>query len=61
MRTRIWRRRSKADTALGRFGEVSDIASVVAFLASDAGRWVTAQVIEGEWRLQALTRAEASG
>ncbi|WP_372348583.1 SDR family NAD(P)-dependent oxidoreductase [Streptomyces sp. KL116D] len=36
----------EADTALGRFGEVSDIASVVAFLASDAGRWVTAQVIE---------------
>ncbi|MFB6773878.1 SDR family NAD(P)-dependent oxidoreductase [Streptomyces sp. NPDC056337] len=36
----------EADTALGRFGEVSDIASVVAFLASDEGRWVTAQVIE---------------
>ncbi|MBN6038415.1 SDR family NAD(P)-dependent oxidoreductase [Amycolatopsis sp. 195334CR] len=36
----------EADTALGRFGEASDIAEVVAFLASDAGRWVTAQVIE---------------
>lgn len=36
----------EADTALGRFGEASDIASVVAFLASDEGRWVTAQVIE---------------
>ncbi|MGE8359933.1 SDR family NAD(P)-dependent oxidoreductase [Pseudomonas sp.] len=36
----------EADTALGRFGEPSDIAAVVAFLASDAGRWVTAQVIE---------------
>ncbi|RDD85415.1 SDR family NAD(P)-dependent oxidoreductase [Streptomyces parvulus] len=36
----------EADTALGRFGDVSDIASVVAFLASDEGRWVTAQVIE---------------
>jgi 3-oxoacyl-[acyl-carrier protein] reductase len=36
----------EADTALGRFGEPSDIASVVAFLASAEGRWVTAQVIE---------------
>ncbi|MDA5144083.1 SDR family oxidoreductase [Streptomyces sp. AD681] len=36
----------EADTALGRFGEASDIAAVVAFLASDDGRWVTAQVIE---------------
>ncbi|WP_326542712.1 SDR family NAD(P)-dependent oxidoreductase [Pseudorhodoferax sp.] len=36
----------EADTALGRFGEPSEIASVVAFLASDEGRWVTAQVIE---------------
>jgi NAD(P)-dependent dehydrogenase (short-subunit alcohol dehydrogenase family) len=30
----------------GRFGEASDIAAVVAFLASDEGRWVTAQAIE---------------
>lgn len=36
----------EADTALGRFGETSDVAAVVAFLASDEGRWVTAQVIE---------------
>lgn len=36
----------EADTALGSFGEPSDIAAVVAFLASDDGRWVTAQVIE---------------
>jgi 3-oxoacyl-[acyl-carrier protein] reductase len=36
----------ETDTALGRFGEASDIAAVVAFLASDEGRWVTAQVIE---------------
>nr|BFF16595.1 hypothetical protein GCM10025730_01160 [Promicromonospora thailandica] len=36
----------EADTALGRFGDVSDIAAVVAFLASDEGRWVTGQVIE---------------
>ncbi len=36
----------EADTALGRFGETADIAAVVAFLASDEGRWVTAQVVE---------------
>ncbi len=35
-----------ATIALGRFGEPMDIAEVVAFLASDAGRWVTAQCIE---------------
>lgn len=33
-----------AMTPLGRFGEVSDIAPVVAFLASDDARWVT-----GSW------------
>lgn len=36
----------EADTALGRFGETSDIAAVVAFLASDESRWITAQVLE---------------
>ncbi|WP_256600524.1 MULTISPECIES: SDR family oxidoreductase [unclassified Pseudomonas] len=36
----------EADTALGRFGDTADITSVVAFLASDAERWITAQVIE---------------
>lgn len=36
----------EADTALGRFGETSDVAAVVAFLASDAAHWVTAQIIE---------------
>jgi len=43
----------EADTALGRFGESSDIAAVVAFLASGQGRWITAQVIEasGGYRL----------
>jgi 3-oxoacyl-[acyl-carrier protein] reductase len=43
----------EGDTALGRFGEASEIASVVAFLASDEGRWVTGQVIEasGGYRL----------
>ncbi|WP_372088721.1 SDR family oxidoreductase [Tistrella mobilis] len=43
----------EADTALSRFGEPSDIASVVAFLASVDGRWVTGQIIEasGGYRL----------
>jgi len=43
----------EADTAFGRFGETTDIAAVVAFLASDEGRWVTGQVIEasGGYRL----------
>lgn len=43
----------EADTALSRFGEPSDIASVVAFLASEDGRWVTGQIIEasGGYRL----------
>ncbi|SAI41363.1 short-chain dehydrogenase [Bordetella ansorpii] len=36
----------ESDTALGRFGEPEEVAAVVAFLASDASRWVTAQVIE---------------
>lgn len=36
----------EADTALRRFGEPSDIAAVVAFLASGESRWVTGQVIE---------------
>lgn len=32
-------------TALGRIGEPEDIAAVVAFLASDDGRWITGQTI----------------
>ncbi len=32
--------------ALGRVGQPEDVADVIAFLASDAGRWVTAQRIE---------------
>jgi 3-oxoacyl-[acyl-carrier protein] reductase len=38
--------------ALGRIGEAADIADVVAFLASDDGRWITGQSIEasgGQW------------
>ncbi|WP_405977093.1 SDR family oxidoreductase [Streptomyces sp. NBC_00158] len=32
--------------ALGRVGQPRDIADVVAFLASDAGRWVTGRVVD---------------
>ena len=35
-----------AGTALQRLGGPDDVAEVVAFLASDAGRWVTGQVID---------------
>ncbi|WP_189710113.1 SDR family oxidoreductase [Streptomyces phaeofaciens] len=33
-------------TALGRLGGPADVADVVAFLASDAARWITGQVID---------------
>lgn len=36
---------AKARTPLGRLGEPADIADIVAFLASDAGRWITGQTI----------------
>jgi Dehydrogenases with different specificities (related to short-chain alcohol dehydrogenases) len=36
----------ESQIALGRFGEPSEIAAVVAFLASDDGHWVTGQTIE---------------
>ena len=35
-----------ATTPLGRFGEPEDIADVIGFLVSDAGRWVTRQIIQ---------------
>jgi len=35
-------------TALGRVGETDDIAAVVAFLASEDGRWVTGQTIRSD-------------
>ncbi|MCY1497889.1 3-oxoacyl-[acyl-carrier-protein] reductase FabG [compost metagenome] len=43
----------EADTALGKFGEATDIANLVAFLASKDGSWVTGQIIEasGGYRL----------
>ncbi|MBJ9678991.1 MULTISPECIES: SDR family NAD(P)-dependent oxidoreductase [Burkholderia] len=43
----------EAQIALGRVGEPSEIAAVVAFLASDEGHWVTGQTIEasGGYRL----------
>lgn len=40
------RRQIEAMTAFGRFGDPSDIAAVVHFLASPEGRWVTGQTIE---------------
>ncbi|MFE7561524.1 SDR family oxidoreductase [Kitasatospora sp. NPDC057500] len=33
-------------TALGRLGAPEDIADIVAFLASDAARWITGQVVD---------------
>lgn len=35
-------------TALGRVGEPDDIAAVVAFLASDDGKWITGQTITAD-------------
>ena len=37
--------RMKQMSALGRLGEVDDIAQVILFLASDAARWVNGQNI----------------
>lgn len=43
-----------AITALGRVGRPEDIASVVAFLASDDARWVTGQVIGADGGVRAF-------
>ncbi|MBW8754953.1 MAG: SDR family oxidoreductase [Sphingomonadales bacterium] len=42
-------------TALGRFGEPSDIAPCIVFLASDMASWVTGQVLDasGGWQIAA--------
>jgi 3-oxoacyl-[acyl-carrier protein] reductase len=37
-----------ANTPLGRFGRPDDVADVVAFLASDAARWVTGCTIRAD-------------
>ena len=39
-------KRVAASTVLGRLGEPDDVADVIAFLASDEARWITAQRIE---------------
>ncbi|WP_245677026.1 SDR family oxidoreductase [Nocardia acidivorans] len=44
-----------AGIPLGRLAEPSDIADVVAFLASDAGRWITGQALNA-WRRHFLNR-----
>jgi 3-oxoacyl-[acyl-carrier protein] reductase len=41
-----------ANTALGRLGTPEDIAAVVAFLASNDGRWVTGQIIHANGGLR---------
>lgn len=46
-------------TALDRLGEASDVADVVAFLASDAGRWITGQRIEASGGLHLGLRGAA--
>jgi 3-oxoacyl-[acyl-carrier protein] reductase len=42
----VMRKQIEDLTALGRFGEPTDIAEVVHFLASPAGGWLTGQIIE---------------
>ncbi|WP_422647119.1 SDR family oxidoreductase [Actinoalloteichus caeruleus] len=39
-------RRAAGEAALGRVGQPSDIADVVAFLASEDGRWVTGHLVD---------------
>jgi 3-oxoacyl-[acyl-carrier protein] reductase len=46
LKTEEGRQTIVSGTSLGRFGIASDIADVVAFLASEDSRWVTGQIIE---------------
>nr|WP_301543065.1 SDR family oxidoreductase [Streptomyces sp. A108] len=43
---RAWRSSSPGTTSLDRLGGPDDVADVVAFLATDAARWITGQVID---------------
>lgn len=40
-----WQRELIASTPLGRFGQPEDVADVAVFLASDAARWITGELI----------------
>jgi 3-oxoacyl-[acyl-carrier protein] reductase len=40
-----WQREREAHTPLGRTGQVSDIAPIAVFLASDDARWITGELI----------------
>ncbi|MFJ2832108.1 SDR family oxidoreductase [Streptomyces sp. NPDC087263] len=44
-------------TALNRLGRAEDVADVVAFLASDDGRWITGQVLDASGGLHLGVRA----
>jgi NAD(P)-dependent dehydrogenase (short-subunit alcohol dehydrogenase family) len=48
-------------TALDRLGEAGDVADVVAFLASDAARWITGQVIDASGGLFLGPRLSTAG
>jgi hypothetical protein len=41
--------------ALKRIGKPEDVADVVAFLASDAARWITGASYPGRWRFEVVT------
>ena len=41
-----FQKKTEADTPLGRIGQPGDIATVAAFLASDASAWLSGQTIQ---------------